>query len=71
MPNSTDCILSGWGNWSRCEWGSGQGKKFRSRDIVLDVSNGGMQCDSLTENITCGIINQGLFIMNIYKSDFI
>ena len=60
IPCATDCQLSTWTAWTKCENACDQpGAKTRSRAIIKEATNGGESCSqfgSLTETISCPIL---------------
>ncbi|XP_015593472.1 somatomedin-B and thrombospondin type-1 domain-containing protein [Cephus cinctus] len=49
----TDCSVSEWGPWSRCEGTCGTGIQSRSRRIYRADRNGGKHCPQLEQSRTC------------------
>mmetsp|Transcript_86550 Transcript_86550/g.279370 ORF Transcript_86550/g.279370 Transcript_86550/m.279370 type:complete len:1624 (-) Transcript_86550:274-5145(-) len=53
-PESKDCALSRWSDWSKCSSDCGQGLQTRSRYVAIPAVEGGMSCnDPLEETRPC------------------
>eukprot|EP01006_Ploeotia_vitrea_P040132 TRINITY_DN66404_c3_g4_i3.p1 TRINITY_DN66404_c3_g4~~TRINITY_DN66404_c3_g4_i3.p1 ORF type:complete len:2189 (-),score=999.16 TRINITY_DN66404_c3_g4_i3:889-6498(-) len=48
-----DCVVSKWGNWSRCNQECGPGMMSRFRSILRPSSNGGAACPPLKDEQPC------------------
>jgi len=51
----TDCELSYWSEYSDCSAKCGGGTQMRSRQILQEPLNGGLQCGATSENRECGV----------------
>jgi hypothetical protein len=52
---ATDCVVSNWGDWSKCSasCGLGYGSRTRSRSIRQSMAHGGIVCPSLVTQEGC------------------
>lgn len=54
FPCNTDCKLSPWSDWSACDATCGEGKRYRTRDIIQKSEGHGTACPaSLRQDETC------------------
>jgi len=54
LPEKTDCKWGEWAQWGECGRDCGGGQRFRTREIVVDASNGGTPCEGdLGETESC------------------
>ena len=49
----TDCTVSEWSDWSKCDASCGVGTRVRTRDVTREASNGGERCPDLEEQRSC------------------
>eukprot|EP01060_Flectonema_neradi_P036122 TRINITY_DN686_c0_g2_i1.p1 TRINITY_DN686_c0_g2~~TRINITY_DN686_c0_g2_i1.p1 ORF type:complete len:1182 (+),score=191.16 TRINITY_DN686_c0_g2_i1:60-3605(+) len=55
LPCVYDCEMSEWGPWSQCTNECGGGRQYRERLIIRDPVNGGYQCNTTAEEVSCNI----------------
>jgi len=46
-----DCTLESWSEWSSCTVTCGQGQHSRTRNIAAPASNGGKDCEGITDEV--------------------
>ena len=49
----TDCTVSSWSDWGRCNVDCGDGTETRTRTITQPMKNGGTSCPVLTQTRSC------------------
>merc|ERR1719150_1922628 len=52
-----DCVLSQWEGWTRCSAECDGGIETHSRRVITKALNGGAECDTVMDTITCNTQN--------------
>merc|ERR1719454_926928 len=53
QPCPVDCLLSGWGGWSKCSAECGGGVSQRLREVKQAMKYGGHPCGKVSETVSC------------------